>query len=227
MTDPGTVTAAAAAVPADVAIEPGLVDAARLTAVLPPQLIQEGETVLLLLKPSRWYILLAPLGFFTLVSTAAALGHRFDAWANQGRMGAEILWIAAALVLLRLGWQTLEWLSRVYVLTDHRVLRVQGVIRVSVFESQLDHLQHTGLFLSLRERLFGLGTVTFSTAGTGVVEAAWVYLRSPLEIHRRVLEQQRRSGRGPGRGMVPGRGRGPGGGRMAPGRPDSSGKAAD
>ncbi len=172
------------------------IDPARLTTVLPPQLIQDGETVLLLLKPSRWYILLAPLGFLVAVPLAAWAGRWLDAWVNDGRMGREIAVLAAALVLLRLGWQTLEWVSRVYVLTDRRVLRVQGVIRVSVFEARLARLQHTGLFLSLRERLFGLGTVTFSTAGTGVIEAAWVYLNDPLGVHRRVLEQQRRSGGG-------------------------------
>ena len=173
-------------------------DADRLARVLPPQLLQDGEAVLLLCKPSRWYIVLAPLGFFVSVAVAAALGQRLDAAVNDARIGREIVGLAALLIALRLGWQALEWVSRVYVLTDRRVLRVQGVIRVSVFESRLPRLQHTGLYLSLRERLFGLGTVWFSTAGTGVVEAAWVYLNDPLGVHRRVLEAQRRAGGGDG-----------------------------
>ncbi|BAM04039.1 PH domain-containing protein [Phycisphaera mikurensis] len=185
--------AAGTAAPA-AAAPPAAVD--RLASILPPQLLQDGEAVLLLRKPSRWYILLAPLGFFVLVLALAAAGHRADAFLNQARMSGEILTLAATLLLLRLGWQTLDWAGRVYVLTDRRVLRVQGVIRVSVFEARLSRLQHTGLFFSLRERLFGLGTVTFSTAGTGTVEAAWLFLHEPLEVHRLVLETQRRCGGG-------------------------------
>ena len=170
------------------------IGADRLATILPPQLLQEGEAVLLLTRPSRWYILLGPLGFLVAVPAAAWAGRWLDAWVNDGRMSREILLLGLTLVALRVGWQALEWLSRVYVLTDRRVLRVQGVIRVSVFEARLNRLQHTGLYLSLRERLFGLGTVTFSTAGTGLIEAAWVYLHDPLGVHRRVLEARTRAG---------------------------------
>jgi len=92
------------------------------------------------------------------------------------------------LLLLRLFWQFLEWLSRVYVLTDRRVVAVAGVLRVRVFEAPLQQVQHTNLLLSLRERLFGLGTVAFATAGTAIAEAYWLMLADPLEVHRKIVQ---------------------------------------
>jgi len=61
------------------------------------------------------------------------------------------------------------------------------VLRVAVFEARLEQIQHTDTAFSLRERLFALGTVTFSTAGTGVIEAAWQMIARPLEVHRTVV----------------------------------------
>jgi hypothetical protein len=61
------------------------------------------------------------------------------------------------------------------------------VIRVQVFEAPLKKIQHTQAVFSLRERFFGLGTIMFFTAGTGLAEAAWVMLARPLEVHKKVV----------------------------------------
>ena len=79
-----------------------------------------------------------------------------------------------------------------YVLTDRRVIRIKGVLRVQVFETPLKQIQHTNVFFSVRERLFGLGTLTFATAGTAVIEAMWVMVARPLEIHRKVIQTMQR-----------------------------------
>ena len=89
---------------------------------------------------------------------------------------------------VRLFWQFLEWLSRVYVLTDRRVIRVKGVLRISVFEAPLRQIQHTAAQYSIRERIFGLGTIGFATAGTGVIEAAWEMVARPMEVHGAVVQ---------------------------------------
>ena len=91
------------------------------------------------------------------------------------------------LIGLRVGWQFLEWLSRVYVLTDARVLRVMGVLRVQVFEAPLKQIQHTDTVFSLRERFLGLGSIAFSTAGTGSIDAVWRMVAQPLDVHQRVV----------------------------------------
>jgi hypothetical protein len=99
--------------------------------------------------------------------------------------------IAAA----RLIWQTLEWMGRVYVLTDRRLIRRRGVLRVAVFQTLLSNIQHTSVFALLRERIFGLGTIGFATAGSDTYEAFWVMIPDPYGVHKIVDDAIRRYGR--------------------------------
>lgn len=167
---------------------PATTDSLRADVMLPAQLLQSGEVLILLLKPSPWYVILDALGSLSglLLIVAAALAIDTMAWTNVGRR--NILLLGAALIGLRLFWQFLEWLSRVYVLTDRRVIVVAGVLRVSVFETALKNIQHTDTLFSVRERLFGLGTIGFATAGTAGVEAFWRMIARPLDVHRVVVQ---------------------------------------
>jgi hypothetical protein len=83
----------------------------------------------------------------------------------------------------------------VYVLTDRRIIRRMGVLRMSIFESPLRNIQHTSVYARLRERLFGLGTIAFATAGSDAFDALWVMVRRPFDVHRTVNEAIRRYGR--------------------------------
>ncbi len=160
----------------------------RVAAVLPAQLLQSGEIIVLLLKPSPWYILLESLSFLTglgiLLLLALALSHL--GWLHSGRR--DLVLAILALAGLKLFWQFLEWLSRFYVLTDRRIVTVRGVLRVQVFECSLKKIQHTTTTFSIRERFFGLGSINFFTAGTATVEATWRMIAKPLDIHRIVVQ---------------------------------------
>ncbi|MEE9211213.1 MAG: hypothetical protein V3U29_01000, partial [Phycisphaeraceae bacterium] len=57
-----------------------------------------------------------------------------------------------------------------------------------VFECQLKQVQNTNALFSLRERLFGLGTIGFATAGTAVTEAYWFMIAKPLDVHQHVVQ---------------------------------------
>jgi len=81
--------------------------------------------------------------------------------------------------------------SRVH-LTDRRVVRIKGVIRIYVFEASLKQIQHTNVYMSLHERIFGLGTLAFTTAGTAGVEASWLMVPRPMEVHRKVVQTLQR-----------------------------------
>ncbi|MFA9477463.1 PH domain-containing protein [Phycisphaerales bacterium AB-hyl4] len=166
--------------------------ALRAAAMLPTELLQPGEIIILLLKPSPWFILLAPIKtlfmLVLLVIAAGAINNQFGLDIDR----RDLILVGVGLVGARLFWSFLEWLSRVYVLTDQRVIRVRGVLRVFVFEAHLREIQHTELLFSLRERPFNLGTLGFATAGTAVSEAYWQMVARPLEVHQRVVETLRR-----------------------------------
>lgn len=166
--------------------------ALRAAAMLPMELLQPGELIILLLKPSPWFIVLAPLKTLVvlvlLMFTAGVVNAQFD----LGIAPRDLVLTTIGLVGARLFWQFLEWLSRVYVLTDQRIIRVRGVLRVYVFEARLREIQHTEMLFSVRERVFALGTIGFATAGTAVNEAYWQMVAYPLEVHQKVVETLRR-----------------------------------
>jgi uncharacterized membrane protein YdbT with pleckstrin-like domain len=159
-------------------------------------LLQPDEAVILLLKPSILFVPLASVTSLLLIAGAAF----FLAWLD--RRVPALPWsddvvIASGVLLgaMRLLWQFLEWTNRIYVLTDRRIIRRRGVIRVSVFECRLDQLQQTAVFQSLRERLFFLGTICFATAGAAAFIAVWDYVSRPFEVQRTVAEAVERYGR--------------------------------
>lgn len=168
-------------------------ETAAPVAMLPAELLQPGEVIILLLKPSPWFIVLSPLKTLVAIALGTAILLALSQLALlPGLTHREIVLLGAALIVLRLFWQFLEWLSRVYVLTDQRVIRVMGVLRVNVFETPLQQIQHTNLLFSIRERLFALGTIGFATAGTGGYEAFWTMVCNPLEVHQKVVQTLRR-----------------------------------
>ena len=161
---------------------------------MPEQLLQPGETIILLLKPSPLFIVLSPLRFLIIV----ALITMAASWLNNlvpVLRPTDVWLLGVAIAGGRLFWELLEWLSRLYILTDQRIIRTAGVIRISIFEAPLRRVQHTELIFPLRERLFALGTLGFSTAGTGSMEAYWRMVARPLEVHRQVVQAIRKYGR--------------------------------
>jgi hypothetical protein len=178
----------AAAAPA---IEAAEIDDPQLAQMLAP-----GEIVILYLKPSLLFVPLASLssllGIALVTFIFAWLDRKFIwiPWTDH-----QAIALGVFLGAVRLAWQFLEWVSRVYVLTDRRVLRRKGVLRVSVFECRLSQVQQTAVFQSLRERVTFLGTLCFATAGAAAFVALWEFVPRPFEVQRTVADVIERYGR--------------------------------
>ncbi len=161
---------------------------AQAAGMLPAELLQPGEIIILLLKPSVWFILLAPLRTLSLILIFTVVAYGINIRTGLGYNSQNIVLIGLALILVRLFWQFLEWLSRVYVLTDKRIITVSGVLRVVVFETMLKNIQHTNTIITLRESVFSLGTISFATAGSAVSETFWLMLNHPMEVHQKIVQ---------------------------------------
>lgn len=164
-------------------------------SVLARDLVDQDEVIILLIRPSLWYVPLSSFGslvFIALVTFALAYMSRLP-WTNWNDM--QVFALGVGLCALRLGWQMLEWMSRAYVLTDRRVITRGGVIRTAVVQAPLKNIQHTAMFASLRERVTGLGTIGFATAGSDTFESLWLMVRNPQQVHKTVVEAIRRYGR--------------------------------
>ena len=164
----------------------------RADALLPADLLQGGETIILLLKPSLLYNLLAALEVVGGLVGLSVILLIIEPWLNAQMTlpipPRQLAVILLTVAVLRVFWQFLQWISEIYVLTDQRVIRVRNFFRPEVFQTPLIRLQHTELIFSIRERLFGLGSIAFSTAGTGLAEAYWLMIRRPMAVHRKIVQ---------------------------------------
>ena len=166
--------------------------AVRAATMLPEQLLQPGEIIVLLLKPHPLFIFLAPLQTYTMLLLVTIVGVLIARETQEYDAAQNIALIGGVVIAARLFWQFLEWLSRVYVITDQRVVTLGGVLRVRVFEAPLTSITHSELHFSLRERVFALGTLSFYTAGSAVAEAFWLMVANPLDVHAKVVETLKR-----------------------------------
>jgi hypothetical protein len=168
----------------------------RVVGDLPAELLQPGEIIILLLKPSPWFIVLTCLRSLASLTLALMLGLTLVSRGYPLGLGkSDMLLAFIALAFARLLWQFFEWLGQTYVMTDRRLIRVAGFLNVSVFEAPLAQVTHTSTHFSLKERLLGLGTIGFATAGTDSFDAYWVMLAHPLSVHQVVVQTLNRYGR--------------------------------
>lgn len=158
-------------------------------------LVPPGEVVVLARRASLWYVLLARLEWLLAMAavTVVALVLGAHTWAGVSAVvvvasGA----LPAALVLLYLA---LDWMTRLYLLTDRRVIRVQGIVRQTTVDVALERIENMTLARSARERLLGLGTLWFASAAATIGEFGWSYMTEPaavMQTVRETIERRRR-----------------------------------
>lgn len=178
----------------------GTGEAPELTAVapinaIPAGLVEDDEIIILFLRPSPLYIILASLGRLLVIAVITLslmyIGRRFSlAYIDTIAFGLGVI-----IGLAQLAWQGLEWWSRIYILTDRRIIRQKGVLRPSVYHTKLRDIKHTSVFQRLRERALGLGSIGFTATGSDVFDAFWVMIRDPFSVHKTVVDAIKRYGR--------------------------------
>ncbi len=129
--------------------------------------------------------------FGALIALLALLFAAAAALAAWGvRAGSARGWAGVVLVLLPLpaiAWRFLWWRHKIYVVTNYRVLKLEGIVSKSHRDAALDKINDMTLSQDLWGRLLGYGDLQISTAN----EASGVtyhYLAAPVEFKRRALE---------------------------------------
>jgi hypothetical protein len=150
--------AAAVAVPAQAATS--------LSALLANHIIRDGEVVLLVLKPSFWFLVLNTISFaaFVALLAAAAVAMR------DQRIHDHIVYETASfLVAGRLMFTILQWMGRLYILTDMRVLRITGIFAIDIFDCPLRKVIRTRLVSIPKDQ--------------DKPSAIWQTIAKPAEVH--------------------------------------------
>jgi hypothetical protein len=152
-----------------------------LAALLTGHLLQDGELVLLILKPSRWFIILSSLRFVAVVLICMLGAVVFD----ERVPGPASAAASAGLVLItaRVLWATLQWIGRLYILTDMRIVRLDGVFSFNIFDCPLRRVATTRLFRSSRERFIRLGSIDIIADDEFGAYSTWQMVRRPREVH--------------------------------------------
>lgn len=163
--------------------------------VVAATLLDDGELVLLAIRPSAWSVALASapvLVVAVLVGLGAYLAGRGAALSALYR-GAVYLCVAAGCA--RLIVAAFQWMGHLYVLTNRRVLWVSGVLRVEVFQCLLFNVGGTRLSATRSERVVGIGTIEFELRAGREPPGAWINISRPKDVQQQVesaIKQVRR-----------------------------------
>jgi hypothetical protein len=155
-----------------------------LGALLARHVIRDGEVVLLALKPSFWFILLSSLRFIAAVSIVA-----LGLIASERRYNREWFYVEGAIFVVagRIMWSVLQWMGRLYVLTDMRVIRLSGVFRLNIFDCALRKVARTQVTTTLKERLCGTGSIEIVPADEQCPAGVWQTVRRPVEVNELIV----------------------------------------
>jgi hypothetical protein len=166
-----------------------------LATLLSSHVLRDGEIVLMILRPSLWFIVFNSASFiaFTVVAALilAVLDHRLhDHFYFESGM---------FVIVGRLMWAVLHWMGRLYVLTDMRVLRLMGIFTIDVFDCPLRKVIRTRMVSPAWEKAMGVGSIEIIPADEAMPSAVWQTVNKPLEVRERLTAAINRS-RQPGIG---------------------------
>ncbi|HEX4797477.1 MAG TPA: hypothetical protein VH370_27030 [Humisphaera sp.] len=167
--------------------------AVGVATLLTRQVLRDGEVVILILKPSRWMVALSSLRFIAAVLIAAFAGYL-----NNPRLTHVYVEAASLAVIARLAWATLQWMGRLYVLTDQRIVRIGGVWTAEIFECPLRRVARTRMLPSLREKLVRSGSIEIMPQDESAPCAIWQTIRRPKEVQEQIQQAIRRAKQGCG-----------------------------
>ncbi len=173
--------------------------ATSLAMLLTRHVLRDGELVVLILKPSIWFVLLSSLRFIAAVLIVMIAARVFDDRLPYG----AFVYLEAGVFLIagRLMWAALQWTARLYVLTDLRVLRLSGVFNVNIFDCPLRKLAAVRLASTVRERVFGLGSIEIVPMDETSRLGVWQTIARPVQVLEQIeatIRRAKHNGPGPG-----------------------------
>jgi hypothetical protein len=164
-----------------------------LATLLARHVLRDGELVLLTVKPSIWFIPIVCMKFAAVVLILMISAQIFKEQLHYARTYHEI---GVVLLATRLAAATLQWIGRLYILTDMRVIEVSGVFNSGVHECPLRKVARTRLIQSFRERILFLGSVEIIPFDESYPVSVWQTIARPKEVQKAIISAVRRAKQG-------------------------------
>lgn len=155
------------------------------------ELLGGDEIVELSIKPSPWFVFLVSarwLLVLTLMAAALVVALQ-QGWSREKSVAFQVV---VGVGLLRVTIAMLQWASRLYVLTNRRVMRFTGVLNVSVSECLLARIGRADLQIAPYQRTLRLGTIQMAGNPDGPT-VTWDQVAQPQAIHERLVRAIRKA----------------------------------
>jgi hypothetical protein len=118
------------------------------------------------------------------------LGGNLNPDGATGTIRMLLGWITLILFvggLLVFAWTALRYVNQEYVLTNRRVIQVEGVLNRSSTDSSLEKINDAVLTQSLFGRMFGFGDLTVLTASDSAIDRMKM-IRNPVAFKKAMLD---------------------------------------
>ncbi len=166
------------------AVPPAIDFVTPLGQLLAGHVLRDGELVLLILRPSRWFILLSSLTFLAATGVLMAVVAIYDDYLRH--LSRQYVQLGLFIMMARLMWATLQWMGRLYVLTDMRILTIEGVFSLNVFDCPLRKVARTLLERTFKERVCRVGSIAIVPQDDHMPVGAWRMVASPRRVHETI-----------------------------------------
>ena len=157
--------------------------------------LMEGEALLWRGRPS-WR---AMMSFWFSVLLLAIVVFVLGIVIGQGTWAGLVAAVILVIGLIK-GW--LERVATLYTITDRRIIIRKGILSRHERAAHIDRVQNVNLTQSFFDRLFGVGTLDFDTAGTEDSDFKFGGIADPDELRQKIdNEYVRRSREMPSPGV--------------------------
>ena len=136
------------------------------------------------------------LGIGVAVLVVVILGLLADSWGSATGIAAVIVGLTLVIGYLRR-------IATKYLITTQRLRISRGIVSKKVQETRLERVQNVNYEQGVLDRVLGVGTVDFDTAGTDDSEFRFAWVNDPEQVVRAVdqaVEEARAAGSEPGPG---------------------------
>jgi hypothetical protein len=171
------------------------VGAGELAGRLNPEAILHGnEIVILLVRPSLWFIAAGSFRFCAAAVLLAVLAERLGL-AGRFLHPDTLVYVTATVVLVRVMYGVMDWISHLYLLTNCRIVTIKGARKPEIFQVSLSRISEVRLLRPAIQRCFGVGTIGFATGGAIHPAGLWNWIRHPDRVRRQIEDALRKRGR--------------------------------
>lgn len=170
--------------------------ASPLTAAenaIPQSLLEDGEAIILAVKPSPWWVVLNAWPVLAVLGLVGLGGYVAEDFGSAAIHPRTVLLFCIAVGGLRIAMGGCQWMGRLYVLTNQRIIWIRGAWTARITHCPLSKIHQAHGSTSLAERIVGIGSLFFSMRDGDVAEPVWPNIARPADVQEIVNDTIRRS----------------------------------